>query len=188
MGYKLAYKAPAWRKSVFSKLRNQLKLILTPSGREFYARGHPDGAPSPLPLLPRGLDFMFFSSLWLIKPFTMFGIAYLFFFVIFRGLIPAELATDYLAGAVLLGAAPCTAMVFVWSHLTKGKTYNPNLPQNGLCFRHSSLSSSSRQQALPSSSASTDENTGRFEVGTIFEATGRDVTRRSIVAMLIALA
>ncbi len=52
-----------WRKSVFSKLRNQLKLILTPSGREFNARGHPDGAPSPLPLLTKGLDFIFFSSL-----------------------------------------------------------------------------------------------------------------------------
>jgi ACR3 family arsenite transporter len=50
----------------------------------------------------------------------MFGIAYLFFNVIFSGIIPSNLASDYLAGAVLLGAAPCTAMVFVWSHLTKG--------------------------------------------------------------------
>lgn len=57
---------------------------------------------------------------WLIKPFTMFGIAWLFFYVIFKSLIPAELADQYLAGAVLLGAAPCTAMVFVWSYLTKG--------------------------------------------------------------------
>ncbi len=57
---------------------------------------------------------------WLIKPFTMFGIAWLFFFVLFKSLIPADLADQYLAGAVLLGAAPCTAMVFVWSHLTKG--------------------------------------------------------------------
>jgi ACR3 family arsenite transporter len=57
---------------------------------------------------------------WLIKPFTMFGIAWLFFFVLFKSLIPAELADQYLAGAVLLGAAPCTAMVFVWSHLTRG--------------------------------------------------------------------
>lgn len=57
---------------------------------------------------------------WLIKPFTMFGIAWLFFYVIFKALIPADLAEEYLAGAVLLGAAPCTAMVFVWSHLTKG--------------------------------------------------------------------
>ncbi len=57
---------------------------------------------------------------WLIKPFTMFGIAYLFFTVIFRSFISQELAEEYLAGAVLLGAAPCTAMVFVWSYLTKG--------------------------------------------------------------------
>ncbi|HPM03872.1 MAG TPA: bile acid:sodium symporter, partial [Candidatus Cloacimonadota bacterium] len=47
-------------------------------------------------------------------------IAWFFFFVVFKAFIPAELAKDYLAGAILLGAAPCTAMVFVWSHLTKG--------------------------------------------------------------------
>ena len=57
---------------------------------------------------------------WLIKPFTMFGIAYLFFYVVFKAFIPVGLAEEYLAGAVLLGAAPCTAMVFVWSYLTKG--------------------------------------------------------------------
>lgn len=57
---------------------------------------------------------------WLIKPFTMFGIAWFFFYLVFKALIPPELARDYLAGAVLLGAAPCTAMVFVWSHLTRG--------------------------------------------------------------------
>ena len=57
---------------------------------------------------------------WLIKPFTMFAIAWFFFFVVFKSLIPAALADQYLAGAVLLGAAPCTAMVFVWSHLTRG--------------------------------------------------------------------
>ena len=57
---------------------------------------------------------------WLIKPFTMFGIAWIFFFVIFKQWIPEALAGEYLAGAVLLGAAPCTAMVFVWSYLTKG--------------------------------------------------------------------
>ena len=68
---------------------------------------------------PKGL-FVTWVTNWLIKPFTMFGIAWLFFFVIFKTLIPAELAKDYLAGAILLGAAPCTAMVFVWSHLTKG--------------------------------------------------------------------
>jgi len=68
---------------------------------------------------PKGL-FVTWVTNWLIKPFTMFGIAWLFFFVIFKSLIPEDLARDYLAGAVLLGAAPCTAMVFVWSHLTKG--------------------------------------------------------------------
>lgn len=68
---------------------------------------------------PQGL-FVTWITNWLIKPFTMFGIAWLFFYVIFKNLIPPELAKDYLAGAVLLGAAPCTAMVFVWSHLTKG--------------------------------------------------------------------
>lgn len=68
---------------------------------------------------PKGL-FVTWVINWLIKPFTMFGIAWLFFFVIFKALIPPELAKEYLAGAILLGAAPCTAMVFVWSHLTNG--------------------------------------------------------------------
>jgi ACR3 family arsenite transporter len=57
---------------------------------------------------------------WLIKPFTMFAIAWFFFTVVFAPLIPAERANEYLAGAILLGAAPCTAMVFVWSYLTRG--------------------------------------------------------------------
>src|SRR5574344_403767 len=68
---------------------------------------------------PKGL-FVTWITNWLIKPFTMYGIASLFFFVIFKAFITPELATEYLAGAVLLGAAPCTAMVFVWSTLTKG--------------------------------------------------------------------
>lgn len=68
---------------------------------------------------PKGLVLTWIIN-WLIKPFTMFFIAYLFFFIIFKNIIPTNLAKDYLAGAVLLGAAPCTAMVFVWSHLTKG--------------------------------------------------------------------
>ena len=50
----------------------------------------------------------------------MYLIAALFFKVIFNALLPEALANEYLAGAILLGAAPCTAMVFVWSHLTKG--------------------------------------------------------------------
>ncbi len=68
---------------------------------------------------PKGLYLTWVVN-WLIKPFTMFGISYLFFHVIFSALIPEHMARDYLAGAVILGAAPCTAMVFVWSHLTKG--------------------------------------------------------------------
>ncbi|MBM7539944.1 ACR3 family arsenite efflux transporter [Amphibacillus cookii] len=57
---------------------------------------------------------------WLIKPFTMYGISAFFFYVVFSPFISDQLAQDYLAGAVILGAAPCTAMVFVWSHLTRG--------------------------------------------------------------------
>jgi ACR3 family arsenite transporter len=68
---------------------------------------------------PRGL-FLTWVVNWLVKPFAMFGIAGLFFHVVFKSLIPPDLARDYLAGAVLLGAAPCTAMVFVWSHLARG--------------------------------------------------------------------
>lgn len=68
---------------------------------------------------PKGLIITWVSN-WLIKPFTMYGIALFFFNVVFKNFISPELAKDYLAGAVLLGAAPCTAMVFVWSHLTKG--------------------------------------------------------------------
>jgi len=68
---------------------------------------------------PKGL-FLTWVVNWLVKPFTMFGLAALFFYVVFSSLIPHDLARDYVAGAVLLGAAPCTAMVFVWSHLTKG--------------------------------------------------------------------
>jgi len=68
---------------------------------------------------PRGL-YVTWTVNWLIKPFTMFGIAAFFFYFVFKAWIPPELARDYLAGAVILGAAPCTAMVFVWSHLTRG--------------------------------------------------------------------
>jgi ACR3 family arsenite transporter len=68
---------------------------------------------------PKGL-FVTWVVNWLIKPFTMFGIAAFFFYVVFQPWISPELAKAYLAGAVLLGAAPCTAMVFVWSHLTRG--------------------------------------------------------------------
>lgn len=68
---------------------------------------------------PKGLTVTTVTN-WIIKPFTMYGIAFLFFKVIFEAFIPASLSTEYLAGAVLLGAAPCTAMVFVWSYLSDG--------------------------------------------------------------------
>lgn len=68
---------------------------------------------------PKGL-FVTWITNWMVKPFTMYAIANLFFFTIFKAFITPELATEYLAGAVLLGVAPCTAMVFVWSALTDG--------------------------------------------------------------------
>ncbi|HBJ35822.1 MAG TPA: arsenical-resistance protein [Planctomycetaceae bacterium] len=68
---------------------------------------------------PKGLLVTWIVN-WLIKPFTMFAIAAFFFYVVFKPWISPDLAKAYLAGAVLLGAAPCTAMVFVWSHLTRG--------------------------------------------------------------------
>lgn len=68
---------------------------------------------------PQGLIISSGTS-WLIKPFLMFGLATFFFYVVFKAFIPTDLAQSYVAGAVLLGAAPCTAMVFVWSNLTKG--------------------------------------------------------------------
>ncbi len=57
---------------------------------------------------------------WLMKPFLMFGLATLFLQMFFSAFLPADLAKDFVTGAVLLGTAPCTAMVFVWSTLTKG--------------------------------------------------------------------
>ena len=57
---------------------------------------------------------------WLIKPFTMAFFAWIFFDNIFAAWISPELADEYIAGAILLGAAPCTAMVFVWSYLSNG--------------------------------------------------------------------
>lgn len=68
---------------------------------------------------PKGL-FITWIANWIIKPFTMYLIARLFFFVIYKNIINENLASEYLAGAVLLGAAPCTAMFFVWSKLTRG--------------------------------------------------------------------
>ncbi|MPM22604.1 Arsenical-resistance protein Acr3 [bioreactor metagenome] len=68
---------------------------------------------------PKGLYVTWITN-WLIKPFTMYALASFFLYVVFKGFIPPDLAKQYLAGAILLGAAPCTAMVFVWSLLTKG--------------------------------------------------------------------
>ena len=70
---------------------------------------------------PKGL-FITWIANWVIKPFTMYLIASLFFFGIHKNIISENLASEYLAGAVLLGAAPCTAMVFVWSKLTRGNS------------------------------------------------------------------
>jgi arsenite transporter len=68
---------------------------------------------------PKGLIITLAVN-WLIKPFTMAALAVLFFNHVFAGLIDPERAPEYIAGLILLGAAPCTAMVFVWSQLTKG--------------------------------------------------------------------
>ncbi len=68
---------------------------------------------------PKGLTVTLVVN-WLVKPFTMFFFAWLFLEVVFAPLIDGPLAREYVAGAILLGAAPCTAMVFVWSYLTKG--------------------------------------------------------------------
>lgn len=68
---------------------------------------------------PKGLVITLVVN-WLVKPFTMAALGVLFFKYIFAGLIPPADAQGYLTGLILLGAAPCTAMVFVWSQLTKG--------------------------------------------------------------------
>ncbi|MGL5042991.1 MAG: ACR3 family arsenite efflux transporter [Culicoidibacterales bacterium] len=68
---------------------------------------------------PKGLLVSSITS-WGIKPFLMFGLAYFFFNIAFSQFIEPKLAAQYIAGAVLLGAAPCTAMVFVWSNLVSG--------------------------------------------------------------------
>lgn len=68
---------------------------------------------------PRGVVVTTTSN-WLVKPFTMYAFASLFLLVIFSPWIPYDLGKEYLAGCILLGAAPCTAMVFVWSYLVNG--------------------------------------------------------------------
>ena len=68
---------------------------------------------------PKGLILTLVVN-WLIKPFTMAFFAWIFFTKIYAAFISPELAGEYIAGAILLGAAPCTAMVFVWSYLSDG--------------------------------------------------------------------
>ncbi len=68
---------------------------------------------------PQGLTVTTVTN-WLVKPFTMYVFAWFFLNVVFEPWIGPQLGREYLAGAVLLGAAPCTAMVFVWSHLSDG--------------------------------------------------------------------
>ncbi len=68
---------------------------------------------------PKGL-FLTLIVNWLIKPFTMAFFAWIFFTKLYQAFISPDEAGEYIAGAILLGAAPCTAMVFVWSYLTNG--------------------------------------------------------------------
>ncbi|MDJ0877992.1 MAG: ACR3 family arsenite efflux transporter [Halieaceae bacterium] len=68
---------------------------------------------------PRGLVLTLVVN-WLIKPFTMAALGWLFFRVLFADLVDPQSANEYIAGMILLGVAPCTAMVFVWSQLTDG--------------------------------------------------------------------
>jgi len=68
---------------------------------------------------PKGLIVTLVVN-WLIKPFTMAALGWLFFMVIFKDLVSPDSAREYIAGMILLGVAPCTAMVFVWSQLVKG--------------------------------------------------------------------
>ena len=68
---------------------------------------------------PKGLLVTLFVN-WLVKPFSIAFLAWLFFKNVFAAWIPAGLADQYIAGAIILAAAPCTAMVFVWSYLTDG--------------------------------------------------------------------
>lgn len=68
---------------------------------------------------PKGLCITLIVN-WLIKPFTMAALAILFFEYLFAGLVDPQTAKEYIAGMILLGVAPCTAMVFVWSQLVRG--------------------------------------------------------------------
>jgi len=68
---------------------------------------------------PKGLCITLIVN-WLVKPFTMAALGILFFEYVFAGFVEPETAKEYIAGIILLGVAPCTAMVFVWSQLVRG--------------------------------------------------------------------
>ncbi len=73
---------------------------------------------------PRGLILTLVVN-WLIKPFTMAALGWLFFRVLFVEWVDPQSASEYIAGMILLGVAPCTAMVFVWSQLTGATPITP---------------------------------------------------------------
>ena len=70
----------------------------------------------------RGIGVTLFIN-WAVKPFSMAVLGWLFIGYLFRPYLPADQINTYIAGLIILAAAPCTAMVFVWSHLTKGEPH-----------------------------------------------------------------
>ncbi|MBM1170102.1 ACR3 family arsenite efflux transporter [Microvirga arabica] len=70
----------------------------------------------------RGISVTLFIN-WAVKPFSMAALGWLFIGYVFRPYLPADQINSYIAGLIILAAAPCTAMVFVWSHLTKGEPH-----------------------------------------------------------------
>lgn len=70
----------------------------------------------------RGIGVTLFIN-WAVKPFSMAALGWLFIGLLFRSLLPAAQINSYIAGLILLAAAPCTAMVFVWSNLAKGEPH-----------------------------------------------------------------
>src|SRR3546814_6682072 len=70
----------------------------------------------------RGIGVTLFVN-WAVKPFSMAALGWLFIGYLFRPYLPAGQIDSYIAGLIILAAAPCTAMVFVWSNLTKGETH-----------------------------------------------------------------
>lgn len=105
---------------------------------------------------PKGLCVTLVVN-WLIKPFSMAALGVLFFNHIFAGLVSPENAKEYIAGMILLGVAPCTAMVFVWSQLRRRQLHSSaSLHQrhhHGLCLRPARrvLAGGNRRRRPPSS-------------------------------------